>query len=206
MEEKRDFDWKLADARARVITAMLPEVVFDGWSAKAFEHALGADGVDANMARLAFPNGAIDVAAAFHMADDRRMLEWVEDFTKGDKISNRIERALMRRFEIAALNKDAVRAASALFALPQNAARGGRLIWGTADAIWRVLGDQSAGFDYYSKRTSLSAVYSAALFYFLQDEDPTLEPTRAFVARRISDTLRFGKFTGQLKRPFQREK
>ena len=42
-----------------------------------------------------------------------------------------------------AVDKEAVRRGSTLFALPIHSADGAKAVWGTADAIWTALGDSS---------------------------------------------------------------
>ncbi len=199
--QKRDFNWKLDDVRQRILAAMLPEVAFDGWHDKAFQAAIAQADIDAAHAKLAFPKGAIDVAIYFHQYNDTLMAERLpERVAHITSFSQKIEAAIVLRIELADEHKEAVRAACALFALPQNAFISSKLIWGTADTIWRALGDQSTGFQYYSKRSSLSAVYSATVLYWLQDTSENLSATREFVSRRIVDVGNFGKFTARFKR------
>jgi ubiquinone biosynthesis protein COQ9 len=90
-------------------------------------------------------------------------------------------------------DKELVRRGSTFFALPQNAAEGARAIWGTADAIWTALGDTSDDVNWYSKRATLSAVYSATVLYWLGDDSPGHEATRDFLDRRIGDVMQFEK-------------
>ena len=75
------------------------------------------------------------------------------------------------------------------FALPHHAADGARAIWHTADTIWTALGDASRDFNWYSKRATLSAVYSSALLYWLGDATPAHTATREFVQRRIDNVM-----------------
>jgi ubiquinone biosynthesis protein COQ9 len=96
----------------------------------------------------------------------------------------------MRRLELVAPEREAVRRGAALFSLPHHAADGARAIWRTADTIWTALGDDSRDFNWYSKRATLSAVFSSALLYWLGDNSPDFSATREFVARRIDDVMR----------------
>ncbi|WP_439955303.1 hypothetical protein, partial [Klebsiella pneumoniae] len=54
--------------------------------------------------------------------------------------------------------------------MPQNAARGARLGWRAADAMWRAAGDTATDYNHYSKRMTLGAVYAATIAVFLDDE------------------------------------
>lgn len=180
----------VAATRAAVVAAALPHVVFDGWSDRTLAVAVEDAGVDPGLARLAFPRGGVDLALAWHDAKDA---ELAADLASADllglRFRDRIAYAVMRRLELVAADREAVRRAAALFALPLHAPDGARAIWRTADTIWTALGDDSQDFAWYSKRATLSAVYSSALLYWLGDETPGASATREFVARRIDNVM-----------------
>jgi ubiquinone biosynthesis protein COQ9 len=180
----------LAAIRKAVIAAALPHVPFDGWNDRTLAHAVEDAGVDADLARLAFPRGGVDLALAYHWDRDAAL---AEDLAGADllglRFRDRIAHAIMRRLELSAPDHEAVRRGVALFALPHHASDGARAIWHTADTIWTALGDDSRDFNWYSKRTTLSAVYSSALLYWLGDETPGASATREFVGRRIDNVM-----------------
>jgi ubiquinone biosynthesis protein COQ9 len=183
-------DDHLAAARRAVIGAALPYVAFDGWTDKTLAHAVEDAGVDPGLARLAFPRGGVDLALAFHMAKDA---ELAQDLAAADllgmRFRDRVAYAIMRRLELVAGDREAVRRGATLFALPHHAPEGARAIWHTADTIWTALGDESRDFSWYTKRATLSAVYSSALLYWLGDDTPGATATREFVARRIDNVM-----------------
>jgi ubiquinone biosynthesis protein COQ9 len=115
----------------------------------------------------------------------------------GLRYSERVAAAV--RFRLEAADREIVRRGTALFALPQNAAIGAQLVWGTADAIWKALGDTSDDVNWYSKRAILSGVYSSTVLYWLADESAGHEATWAFLDRRIADVMRFEKFKAQVR-------
>jgi ubiquinone biosynthesis protein COQ9 len=106
------------------------------------------------------------------------------------RFRDRVAHAVMRRLELVEAEREAVRRGVALFALPHHATDGARAIWHTADTIWTALGDESRDFNWYTKRTTLSAVYSSALLYWLGDQSPGASATREFIGRRIDDVMR----------------
>ncbi len=183
-------DDHLAATRTAVVAAALPHVVFDGWTDRTLAAAVEDARVDPGLARLAFPRGGVDLALAFHDGKDAAL---AVDLERADllglRFRDRIGYAVMRRLELVAGDREAVRRGVALFALPTHAADGARAIWRTADTIWRTLGDDSRDFAWYSKRATLSAVYSSALLYWLGDDTPGASATREFVARRIDNVM-----------------
>ena len=199
MERKTEGD-HIAEARARLLEAALPHVAFDGWTRDTFEAAIADSGLDDGLARSAAPRGGIDLAIAFHKAGDAEMVAALETEDLSTlRYSERIEYAVRKRIEIAARDREAVRRGATLFALPINAAEGARLIWGTADAIWNALGDTSTDYNWYSKRTILSGVYSATVLFWLGDESEGAEATWAFLSRRIAGVMQFEKVKAQVR-------
>ncbi|MEX0970100.1 MAG: COQ9 family protein [Paracoccaceae bacterium] len=178
--------------RQTVLKAALAHVVFDGWSAETLAAAVADSGVDTGLAALAFPRGAVDLALEFHFAGDGEMRAQMAQAEFGAlRYRDRVARAIAIRLEIAAPHKEAVRRSMAFFALPQNAGEGARAIWHTADAIWEGLGDSSRDVNWYTKRMTLGAVYSACLLFWLGDKDGAATP--AFIDRRIENVMRFEK-------------
>lgn len=181
------------DPRARMMQAVLGHVPFDGWSDTAFRAAADEAGVPLALARGIFPRGAVDLAAAIHRQGDAEMsARLAGEALTGLRFRDRVAHAVRLRLEIAG-DREVVRRASALFALPLHAAEGARLIWGTADAIWTALGDTSRDVNWYSKRATLSAVYGSTVLYWLGDDSPGHEATWAFLDRRIEDVMQIEK-------------
>jgi ubiquinone biosynthesis protein COQ9 len=179
------------DLRSRLLEAALPHVPFDGWSEAAFRAACADVGVDPALARAHCPRGAVDLALAAHAAGDAAMVARLRAADlAGLRFREKVATAVRWRIE-AAGDREIVRRASALFALPHLAPLGARAIWGTADAIWTALGDTAQDGSWYTKRASLSGVYVATLLYWLGDESPGTQATWEFLDRRIEGVMRF---------------
>lgn len=173
----------------RLAQAALMHVPFDGWSDATFRAACADAGVAESVARVHCPRGAVDLALAAHAMGDaelRRRLA-VADLS-AMRYRDRVAFAVMQRLD-AAGDREVVRRATALFALPHLAGDGGRAIWQTADTIWTALGDTSDDLNWYSKRAILSGVYGATVLYWLGDDTPDLSATRDFLDRRIEGVM-----------------
>lgn len=184
----------LSETRERLLDAVLPHVVFDGWSKAALEAAIAESGVDPSLARLAFPRGGIDLVVAFHRRADRRL---ADELAAADlstmRMRERIAHCVRRRIELVADHREAVRRGGALLALPLHAAEGARLVWETADTIWNACGDTASDYNWYTKRLTLGGVYSATMLYWLGDASPNFANSWAFLDRRIDDVMNVEK-------------
>ena len=203
---KKSEEDHIHEARERLIEAALPHVVFDGWSKATIEAAIAESGVDAGLARQAFPRGGIDMALGFHRQIDRKLAEELEKADLRDlRIRDRIAHCVRRRIELIGEHREAVRRGATLLALPLHAAEGARAIWETADIIWDACGDTATDYNWYTKRMILSSVYSATLLYWLGDTSPNSANTWSFLDRRIDDVMRFEQTKARLnENPFVR--
>lgn len=187
------------DLERRVLTAIAPHVVFEGWSEGAFAAACADLGLDPADLRLTYPRGALDLAVAFHRAGDRAMLtRLAQDDLGAMRFRDRVTHAVRLRLELVP-DREVVRRGTALFALPQHAAEGAALIWGTADAVWTALGDTSEDLNWYSKRAILSGVYAATVLYWLGDDSEDNAATWAFLDRRIEGVMGFEKLKASVR-------
>ena len=182
-----------------LLQAAILHVPFDGWSAATFEAAVADSGVERAVADSVCPRGAVDLAVQYHMDGDAAMVARlaVADLAEM-KFRDRVAAAVRFRIE-AVEDKEIVRRGTALFALPSYAGDGAKAIWGTADAIWTALGDTSEDVNWYTKRATLSAVYSATVLFWLGDTSDGYEDTWAFLDRRIENVMQIEKFKAQVK-------
>lgn len=189
----------ISEAVERLIEAALPHVVFDGWSTATLDAAVAESGVDAGLARLAFPRGGVDMALAFHRRADRELADNLAAADlAGMRVRDRIAHCVRRRIELVSEHREAVRRGVTLLALPVHAPEGARAIWETADIIWAACGDTATDYNWYTKRMILGSVYSATVLYWLGDQSPGSAGTWAFLDRRIADVMRFEKTKAQL--------
>jgi len=186
------------DMQAQLLAAALPHVAFDGWSETSLRAACQDLSITRQMAALACPRGAIDLAIRFHHDGDEAMQVILQKTDiNAMKIAEKITFSVRARLD-AIRDKEAVRRGATLMALPQHAAEGAGLVWGTCDRIWAAIGDSSADVNWYTKRLTLSSVYSATVLYWLGDNSPNHQDTWTFLDRRIENVMQFEKFKAQV--------
>lgn len=188
-------------AREKILAAALPNVAFDGWTTRLMSDAATAAGVGHGEMRLAFPGGVLDLVDYFLADGDRRMEEALAGHGLATlKIRERITLAVRMRIEVDLMRREAVRRAVTLLSLPTSGVRGPRMLYRTVDAIWRAVGDASADFNFYTKRATLAAVYSAVTLHWFADHSDDCADTWAFLDRRIDDVMRIEKVKASAKK------
>lgn len=182
-----------------LLDAALTHVAFDGWTDATFRAAVAESGLDMAVARSICPRGALDLAIAFHKRGDDQMVSRLKrENLLSMRFRDRVAAGVKFRLEAVAEHKEAVRRGSTLFSLPQHAAEGAKLIWGTADKIWEALGDRSEDYNWYTKRATLSAVYGSTVLFWLGDTSPDHEATQEFLDRRIENVMQFEQLKSQI--------
>jgi ubiquinone biosynthesis protein COQ9 len=185
-------DATLDELRTALAPAIAANAAFDGWNVRALEAAADLLGVDHDIAQLAFSDGpAAMIDAWFAHVDAAMLARFAPEQLAAMKIRARITALVEARLDIVAPQREALRRALAILAMPQNVARGARLGWRAADAMWRAAGDTAIDYNHYTKRMTLGAVYASTVAVFLDDNSDGWADTRAFLSRRIENIMQF---------------
>ena len=181
----------------QLIEAVLNHIPFDGWSETSLKMAAADCGLsEAELPHL-FPAGIADAIAAYGAWADEKMkaafLDRYEAELSVMPVHRKIRTLILNRFEQAAPHKEVVRRTMAVLARPQHAKLAAKLLYDTVDVMWRTAGDTSTDYNFYTKRATLSAVYSATLLAFLSDNSADMAKTEAFLDRRLADIARIPK-------------
>jgi len=190
----------LQKIRDKIALAVGENAVFDGWNQAAVDSAADQFGINRAQARLAVPKDQAGKIDLYIRAIDRELEAWfTPERLEGLKIREKIRGLIWKRLEIMASAREAVRRALSILAMPQNIPTGLKAGWRTADAMWRIAGDTSTDFNHYTKRLTLSGVYSSTLLVWLDDQTEGWSDTAAFLDRRIDDVMKFEKMKAQWK-------
>jgi ubiquinone biosynthesis protein COQ9 len=185
-------DPTLDEVRAHLAPLLPANAAFDGWAPEAVRLSAEQAGIDADIARLAFKDGAVAMIDAWFKSVDHRMTATLPvEQLAAMKMRARITALVWARITIVAPEREALRRALAVLALPQNALAAARMGWRAVDLMWRLAGDKATDFNHYTKRMTLGAVYASTMLALLDDETGDLSDTRAFLDRRIENVMQF---------------
>ncbi len=180
-------------ARAALLEAALAEAPFEGWSDSLLMKAAASAGLSTGEVKLYCPGGVIDLIIFWWKEMDEAAREAIQSGEAPAKIRERITRAVLLRLEAGAGHEEALARARARLLLPDGIGDGAKLAFETSDMIWRAIGDTSTDFNWYSKRTILTGVWTSTLAIWLSESDPEKPETRAFLDRRIANVMEFEK-------------
>jgi len=195
------------ELKIKLVKAMTTHVPFDGWTWSALEQ--GA--IDIRFKPKLTPpdrmkiysdlfiNGPIDFIETFsEIIDDEMEKNYELLVSKPERIPQKIKTIILIRLNISQKFKEAVRSSLALTAIPKNSKKSIKMLYRTCHKIWRMAGDQSTDFSFYTKRASLAAVYSSTLLFWLNDTSSEQNKTAEFLDRRLYDISQISN----LKKPF----
>ena len=192
--------------RIDLIRAMLTHVPFDGWTWEAMEQGaidIGFEKKKTSSSRMKifknlFKNGSIDFIEIFSEIIDLEVKEKYDllEF-KPERVSEKIKKIIMIRLNLCQKYKEAVRTSISLTAMPKNTKISFDMLYRTCDSIWRIAGDKSTDFSFYTRRVSLAAVYTSTLLFWLNDNSNDNIETEFFLDRRLKDLNKISR----LKKP-----
>lgn len=184
----------------QIIETALPDVAFDGWTDELLKRAARNAGYDADIVRAVFPKGVRDALIHFSGWADRRMLDALKAANPVFlRMRERVALGVRLRFEILEPFREAERLAIAYWLRPFRKMDGAKLVWKSADAIWKWAGDTATDYNRYTKRGLLSGVIAATALFWLNDHSAGRADSWAFLDRRIDNVLSAGKIVGRFK-------
>ena len=189
-------DWA-SETERRMVEAAASFAGDMGWSPAMMSRAARRCGLSDAEAELLLPHGPRDLAALFSRRHDAMALQALADVDPASlKMRDRIAQAVEARLDAAFADETALRRWSGFLALPSNVALAMRLVWESADALWRWAGDTANDENHYSKRAILSVILVSTLAVRLS-RGP--EAAKAELEARIENVMAFEKWKGGLK-------
>jgi ubiquinone biosynthesis protein COQ9 len=191
-----EIDWA-DEAEARLLEAAIGLALTTGWNSRLVAAAGGAAGLSAGETTLLLPGGARDLAALFARRHDRAGLEALSDVDPASlSMRQRISRGVEARLAAAAADSPALRRWAGFLALPVNMPLALRLVWESADGVWRWAGDRATDENHYSKRAILSAILITTLAIRLNAGS---EAASAHLARQIERVMAFEAWKAKIR-------
>ncbi len=188
-------DW--ADqTEQRLLDAALAFAGEMGWSQAMVDRAARRVGLSRGETELLLPQGARDLAALLSRRHDARALATLSKIDASKlKIRERIARGVEARLEAAIEDEAALRRWAGFLALPTHMPLALRLVWESADHIWRWAGDTATDENHYSKRAILSGILISTLAVRLSSGP---EAAAAELSARIDNVMAFEKWKAGL--------
>lgn len=189
-------DWA-GQTEQRVLDEALRLIPSQGWSRPTVVAAAAAAGLSEPEAELLLPHGARDLAALLSRRHDAAALGALSSVDAATlKIRERIRTGVVARLDAARADEAAVRRWAGFLSFPTNLPLALRLVWESADGLWRWAGDTATDENHYSKRAILSGILITTLAI---DLGSGREAALAHLDRSIDNVMSFEKWKAGLK-------
>jgi ubiquinone biosynthesis protein COQ9 len=168
-----------------------------GWTQGLVREAAARVGLGAAEADLLLPHGPADLAALLSRRHDDLTLKALAKIDPASlKMRQRISLGILTRLDIAADEGQALHRWAGYLALPHHLPLALRLVWESADRIWRWAGDTATDENHYSKRALVAGILASAMAVRLSSGP---EAASALVAARIGNVMAFETWKAKLK-------
>ncbi|KAI5466513.1 COQ9-domain-containing protein [Mariannaea sp. PMI_226] len=188
------------DAEKAILAAAYKHIPEHGFS----QRALGLGARDAgylDISATVVPEGPFSLIK-YHLVSQREALaERNEQLFKEDNTTSVASRVEALTWERLMGNKEVLdrwQEALAIMAQPSNVPASFKELAALSDEIWFLAGDKAVDPSWYTKRASLSMIYSTSELFMTNDRSPDFAETRQFLQRRLGEVKSLGNLVGSL--------
>jgi len=173
-------------------------------SADTIAQAVEQAELDANYSQILFPNGMVDLIEFYNNQADEQMVKAIEkdkDFAKLGTTA-KVAHVIKTRLQQQAKYKSKIQGMFKYLLNPLHAATALKLKYNTMDAIWKLAGDASNDYNFYTKRGLLGIVYMRTINFWFNDNSKDNQDTWAYLDKRLDEVVSVGKNISSLKAKF----
>ena len=183
----------------KILHEALKDIAFDGLNWQTILRAAEKSGYDADVATTVFPDKVTSFLTYFSAWIDEAMLEKLKETDPEEmKIRERVRHGVWVRLNILEPHKEIIRLSINYWMNPLRKPQAAKMVWKTADHIWKWAGDNAIDYNKYTKRALLTGVISATTLAWVNDRSDDHQKTADFLDRRIDNVLVVGKLAGRI--------
>ena len=170
----------------KLANLFIQEVPKFGWSRETLLHCAKKQKLSTPNLALMFPSFEYDVLK-YLIAQNNSLVEKNYNSFNNSRLKTRdkIKTIMELKFDSNAYLKDALPEMLKFLLRPGNIFMSIKMLHQNSDFIWKLAGDKSNDFNYYSKRGLLSMVYLATLIYWLNDKSNKVIGTKNFISKSV---------------------
>jgi ubiquinone biosynthesis protein COQ9 len=170
----------------KLANLFIQEVPKFGWSRETLLHCAKKQKLSTPNLALMFPSFEYDVLK-YLIAQNNSLVEKNYNSFNNSRLKTRdkIKTIMELKFDSNAYLKDALPEMLKFLLRPGNISMSIKMLHQNSDFIWKLAGDKSNDFNYYSKRGLLSMVYLATLIYWLNDKSNKGIGTKNFISKSV---------------------
>ncbi len=179
-------------SQQKLHNALLDAFCHDGLSRHVFEQVSVGQGHEAAYVWTIYDNIEDFCVKALALLNDQLKESCDTSMLDSMKIRHKIHYLVKARLDIANQHKEAFKSIYRYMMCPSHASVTASIAFKTADLIWRLAGDTSNDYNYYTKRGLLVGIMASTTLYWMSDTSDNHADSWDFLTRRIDNVLALG--------------
>jgi ubiquinone biosynthesis protein COQ9 len=189
--------------KAEILKKFIESLVFEGWNQQTLEKSIESAGLDKSQLAILYPGGIAEFTQEFIDGCNKQALEISAEpsFTKL-KTQEKVRELIFSRiktYHFKLQNLEALKKFMAYNVKPFQLGESLKNIYDFSSDVWYTIGDKSTDFSFYTKRLSLSMIYSKSMLYSLNDKSENLHSTQKFIQNSIDGLMKINKLKSKIK-------
>ena len=174
----------------KIVNQFIKDVTKFGWSRDTLLGSAKKLKVSTSNLAKEFPGFETDIIRFIISQNNKKVEKLYKSFNHDRlRMRDRIKTILELKFETNQHLKDSLPEMLKNLLRPGNILSSLKLLNQNSDFIWKLAGDNSNDFSYYSKRGLLSIVYLSTLIYWLNDSSDKMIGTKSFISRAVDNVV-----------------
>ena len=174
----------------KIVNQFIKDVPKFGWSRDTLLGSAKKLKISTSNLAKEFPSFETDIIKFIISQNNKKVEKLYKSFNHDRlRMRDRIKTILELKFETNQHLKDSLPEMLKNLLRPGNILSSLKLLNQNSDFIWKLAGDNSNDFNYYSKRGLLSIVYLSTLIYWLNDSSDKMIGTKSFISRAVDNVV-----------------
>jgi len=169
---------------------------FEPWNQATLEKACGEAGFNPDYIDVVYPGKIEEFTKEFVQGCNSQAFLKAKENWAALKTTKKVEEIIFQRicqYHFKLKNLEGLKKFLSYSATPSHIHASLKNIYDFSSEVWYELGDRSVDISYYTKRLSLSAIYSKSMLYSLSDKSDNLHQTREFIQKSIDGLMKINK-------------
>tara|TARA_Y100000590_G_scaffold449496_1_gene587706 strand:- start:5187 stop:5831 length:645 start_codon:yes stop_codon:yes gene_type:complete len=182
----------LSKERMKILKKLKKDIISNGWNENLFKKKQSFNENQKKILKSLFPKGYKSLLIFYLSNADNEMIKASKTLNLVKmRTHEKIYNLVLLKLKINQKDKELIKRTFYTLLLPHFSRLLASSTYNTVNLIWDIAGDNSKDYNFYSKRLILASIYSATIFYWLNDK--TLQQTKYFLNEKLEKVSKIPK-------------
>ena len=161
----------LSKERMKILKKLKKDIISNGWNENLFKKKQRFNENQKKILKSLFPKGYKSLLIFYLSNADNEMIKASKKLNLVKmRTHEKIYNLVLLKLKINQKDKELIKRTFYTLLLPHYSRLLASSTYNTVNLIWNIAGDNSKDYNFYSKRLILASIYSATIFYWLNDK------------------------------------